>query len=228
MSITGKEPRTSRQQAIQSGSALIRGKSNDKTSFGGVTEKIDRLAKMAGTGQFRVSGSGKRGGAYKVPSAIGYDAPHEPLGLPKELVVDLFGGSVKVGRVVNSQKEAHDLIVAGLPGKALHRLVDDLTIIDTDNGLETAFGMSRRTFQRTRHEPEKPLSPEQSGRAWVFASILAQAIHVFGGDRQHAETWLTSPAMALDQRKPIELLASPEGVDMVKQLLGRIDHGVYT
>jgi putative toxin-antitoxin system antitoxin component (TIGR02293 family) len=140
----------------------------------------------------------------------------------------LLGGPAKTGKSVTTQSEAHDLIVWGLPGKAIHELIDGLKVIAPEQGVETAIGMSLRTFQRTRHDPDKRLSSEQSGRAWTFASILAQAIDVFGGDREHAETWLSTPAMALEQRKPIELLASPEGVDMVRKLLGRIDHGVYT
>ncbi|MFH0343200.1 MAG: antitoxin Xre/MbcA/ParS toxin-binding domain-containing protein [Chromatiales bacterium] len=39
---------------------------------------------------------------------------------------------------------------------------------------------------------------------------------------------VSAPAMALDQRRPIELLSSPAGVEMVEQLLGRLEYGVYT
>jgi uncharacterized protein (DUF2384 family) len=34
--------------------------------------------------------------------------------------------------------------------------------------------------------------------------------------------------MALDDRRPADLLSSPVGVEMVEQLLGRLEHGVYT
>jgi putative toxin-antitoxin system antitoxin component (TIGR02293 family) len=34
--------------------------------------------------------------------------------------------------------------------------------------------------------------------------------------------------MALDQRRPIDLLATPAGVQLVEDLLGRIQYGVYT
>jgi putative toxin-antitoxin system antitoxin component (TIGR02293 family) len=43
-----------------------------------------------------------------------------------------------------------------------------------------------------------------------------------------AERWLTAPATALDQRRPIDRLASTSGVEMVEQLLGRLRYGVYT
>ena len=72
-----------------------------------------------------------------------------------------------------------------------------------------------------------PLSQEQSGRAWKFAEILATATEVFGSQSE-AEQWMIAPAVALDQRRPIDLLGSPVGLELVEQLLGRIEHGVYT
>jgi len=48
------------------------------------------------------------------------------------------------------------------------------------------------------------------------------------GDQAAAENWLAKPAMALDERRPVDLLSSPAGVEMVEQLLGRLEYGVYT
>jgi putative toxin-antitoxin system antitoxin component (TIGR02293 family) len=90
-----------------------------------------------------------------------------------------------------------------------------------------AVGLSVRTVQRRNQTPQKPLSPEQSGRAWKFAELLAQATDVLGS-QEAAEQWLNTPAMALDQRRPIELLSTAVGADMVQRLLSRIEYGVYT
>lgn len=90
-----------------------------------------------------------------------------------------------------------------------------------------AVGVSLRTVQRRTNAPRSRLSQDQSGRTWKFAEILAKATDVFG-DQTEAENWLTRPAMALDDRRPADLLSSPVGVEMVEQLLGRLEHGVYT
>ena len=87
--------------------------------------------------------------------------------------------------------------------------------------------MSLRTLQRRRESPEKPLGQEQSGRAWKFAEILAKATEVFGS-QEEAEQWLDRPATGLDQRRPIDLLATPAGVEMVQDFLHRLEYGVYT
>ena len=39
---------------------------------------------------------------------------------------------------------------------------------------------------------------------------------------------LSTPAVALDQRRPIELLSTAVGAELVEQLLTRIEYGVYT
>ena len=83
-----------------------------------------------------------------------------------------------------------------------------------------------RTLQRRRAEPGKRLSVEQSGQLWIFAEVLARAETVFGS-RNEAEAWLERPAIGLDQRRPIELLATRIGARMVEDHLGRLEYGVY-
>jgi putative toxin-antitoxin system antitoxin component (TIGR02293 family) len=72
----------------------------------------------------------------------------------------------------------------------------------------------------------KPLTPEQSGRAWKFAEILAKATLLLGS-QEEAERWLERPATGLDQQRPIDLLATPAGVAIVEDFLLRLEHGVY-
>jgi putative toxin-antitoxin system antitoxin component (TIGR02293 family) len=66
----------------------------------------------------------------------------------------------------------------------------------------------------------------QSGRAWKFADILAKATDVFGS-QEVAERWLETPAISFDQRRPIDLLSTPAGIELVEDHLVRLDYGVY-
>jgi putative toxin-antitoxin system antitoxin component (TIGR02293 family) len=138
----------------------------------------------------------------------------------------LLGGEKVLRRTPSDQIEAHEMLAAGLPGRALHKLFDGLEAIAPEDALQKAIGISLRTYQRSQKAPAKPLSIDQSSRAWTFATVLAHAIRVFSS-RHAAEEWLQRPAMALGWRKPIDLLATPEGVALVKTLLGRIEYGVY-
>jgi putative toxin-antitoxin system antitoxin component (TIGR02293 family) len=150
-----------------------------------------------------------------------------PKGLGNDLqkVADLLGGPRILSRRITSALDAHELLLDGLPGSALTHFVSHLLFIQTDS-LEKAFGMSLRTFQRRKDAPDKPLSQEQSGRTWKFAEILAKATDVFGS-QEEAEQWLERPAIGLDQRRPIDLLATPAGIELVEQYLTRLAYGVY-
>ena len=88
-----------------------------------------------------------------------------------------------------------------------------------------AVGISERTLQRGRAQ-NKLLDANASDRTLRLASMAALAKEVLGS-QDAAEQWLSKPAIALDQRRPIELLQSSEGAEMVKTLLLRMDYGVY-
>ena len=143
-----------------------------------------------------------------------------------ERVADLLGGGRVLHRRMRSPLDAHDVLAGGLPGAALTHLVERLTLLRKPDSLEKALGMSLRTFQRRRDDGTRPLSHEQSARTWKFAEILAKATQVFGSQPE-AERWMEQPAIALEQRRPIDLLTTPAGVEIVEDLLRRLEYGVY-
>jgi putative toxin-antitoxin system antitoxin component (TIGR02293 family) len=114
-----------------------------------------------------------------------------------------------------SPLQAHDLVTVGLPVATARELIAAYRVLDRPSVLR-AVGISERTLQRGK-APGKLLDLNASDRALRFAAVTEQAEH-----------WLAGPAMGLDQRKPIDLLQSTEGAEMVKTLLTRMDFGVYS
>lgn len=141
-------------------------------------------------------------------------------------IAELLGGARVLRHAPKTQLDAHEMLLHGLPSRALNHLVERLVVLQHTPSLEKAIGMSLRTFQRRRDVPAKPLSQEQSGRTWKFAEILARATTLFGS-QEEAEQWLERPALGLDGRRPIDLLATPAGVELVEDLLTRLAYGVY-
>ena len=139
----------------------------------------------------------------------------------------LLGGARVLRHRLHGAIEVHEALSRGLPRSALTHLIGQVAVLRDPAGLERAVGVSQRTAQRFKLAPDKKLSPEQSGRAWKFAEILAKATEVLGS-QEDAEDWLKRPAMALDQRRPLDLLASPAGAQLVEDLLIRMKYGVYT
>ena len=160
-------------------------------------------------------------------SAPDADETVNPARTTLQQVSDLLGGARALRSTPRTTLEAHLLIEGGLPWAAFSHLVDHLSVLRGGKPIERAIGMSIRTIQRHREDPSKPLSPEQGGRTWKFAEILARATAVLGS-QQEAEQWLSRPAMGLDRRCPIDLLSTPAGVELVEEFLGRLEYGVYT
>lgn len=140
---------------------------------------------------------------------------------------EMLGGPKVLAHKVDTSLEAHELLKTGLPATAVDHLIDHVALLRNGKNFAIALGMSLRTHQRKSAGQPKRLSREQSGRAWKFAEVLARATDIFGSQAR-AETWLTEPAMALDRRTPLELLDTAAGLELVEDLLTRLDYGVYT
>ena len=142
-------------------------------------------------------------------------------------VTELMGGPRVLRTQPATSLDVHQLLKDGLPQQALDYLVDHVGIVKGGRHFEDAFGMTYRTYQRRNDPGTQPLTPEQSGRTWTFARVLAKATEVFGS-QDEAETWISEPAMGLSQQTPLDLLQTPAGVELVTAFFTRIEHGVYT
>ena len=152
----------------------------------------------------------------------------EPAETPSSFArtVALLGGRQVFRKAIKSKLDVHEALQKGIPGGALVYLTKHIeTLKPAEVG--HAVGLSIRTVQRRAGTPRKLLNKDQSSRTWKFAEILTTATQVFGSQSE-AERWLVTPAMALNQRRPVDLLASSAGVELVEQLLGRLEYGVYT
>jgi len=140
-----------------------------------------------------------------------------------------FGGPKVIRHKLRTKTDAHEVTLRGLPIRSVNHFLSALVILQWSGALEKALGVSQRTVQRRKAKALgwKALNYEQSGRTLKFAEIVAKATEVFGS-QQKAEDWLQRPAMGLDDRRPIELLATPAGRELVEDFLTRLEYGVYT
>lgn len=155
-------------------------------------------------------------------------APRRPkqAGSGVERIVDLLGGEALFGRPCSTELDFHEIILGGLPAESLLsflRRVPELARADS-----LAKVASVRTLQRRKNRaPAGKLTRAQSSRLYVSAKIVAEAIGVFGSV-ERAQRFLQAPAMALERRRPIDLLSTPAGVELVQGHLRRLSLGVYT
>jgi len=140
-------------------------------------------------------------------------------------IADLLGGPKVIGKYPLDPLGAHELLEQGLPNVAVRHLMMSMAVIGQDS-VESVVGMSARTRQRREKHPTELLSQDQAGRTWKFADILTRATSIFGS-RADAEQWLVEPATGLDRRRPIDLLSTPAGIELVEDFLGQLEYGVY-
>jgi putative toxin-antitoxin system antitoxin component (TIGR02293 family) len=89
-------------------------------------------------------------------------------------------------------------------------------------------GIAPATLSRRRKSPAGLLSPEESDRVYRIAATYRASVQLFEGDEAAARAWLSEPARALGGATPLEHLDTEAGAGAVRELIGRLEHGVYT
>ena len=154
-------------------------------------------------------------------------------------VADLLGGEAVLGPSADSNLGLARATRRGLPiGAAIH-LVNQLTGSlepELKSEVDSLIEHWRKGWeligagvaQEGRGAPAgMMLTPSHSDTLIRIASALVQAPEVLG-ERGKAVHWLRSPNRALGGETPISLLDTSAGEHEVEDLLGRIEHGVYS
>lgn len=58
--------------------------------------------------------------------------------------------------------------------------------------------------------------------------VFAEAVELFESDRKAALAWLHQPLRAIGHEVPSEYMNSPENIQEVRNVIGRLEHGVWT
>ncbi len=115
-------------------------------------------------------------------------------------------------------------VEAGFSFEALERL-GKTTGLSLER-LRVAVGIAPRTL--TRRKKEKKLSPEESDRLVSVSRLLAQTFELFEGNIEAAMRWFQNPNRALGGQSPLQVAATETGAREVENLIGRLEHGVFT
>lgn len=85
--------------------------------------------------------------------------------------------------------------------------------------------LNERTLQRYKQE-KTPLDPIYSERVLGIAQVLKHGESVFG-NLENFKIWLNAENIALGGAKPKSLLDSTFGIEIIKDELTRIEHGIF-
>lgn len=111
-------------------------------------------------------------------------------------------------------------IEAGLPAESFDRLKDFMGL--SREALTKIVHIAPRTLAR-----RKRLKIDESERLFRLGAAFQRAVEVLGS-QEAAHNWFITPQLALDNITPLEFCKTDLGVREVEDLLGRIEHGVFS
>jgi putative toxin-antitoxin system antitoxin component (TIGR02293 family) len=91
--------------------------------------------------------------------------------------------------------------------------------------LQEITHIDRSTFSR-RVKQRALLKADESDRIARVARVAALAMEAFGRDA--GLQWLREPNAALGERIPLAMLGTDAGARQVEQIIGRVEHGVFS
>lgn len=80
--------------------------------------------------------------------------------------------------------------------------------------------------QLTRYKSDHVLRKDISSHLIQLVELFERGFEVFG--KEKFPLWIRSEIRALGNQRPIDILDTPIGIQMVLDILGRIEHGVYS
>jgi putative toxin-antitoxin system antitoxin component (TIGR02293 family) len=92
--------------------------------------------------------------------------------------------------------------------------------------IASLMGLPPRTFARRKASGR--LTSDESEKLLRISTVFEQAVDLFEGDRPGALKWLTTPKRALENETPLEYSRTELGAREVENLLGRLEHGVFS
>lgn len=79
-----------------------------------------------------------------------------------------------------------------------------------------------------RCSPTNQLSPDESDRIMRMALVFERAVDLFNGNHEAAKSWMTSPNRALGQETPLAMTRTSFGANAVTDLIGQLEHGIFS
>lgn len=139
------------------------------------------------------------------------------------MIADMLGGTRILKHRIQRDSDLERVVRDGLPVQAVRALAENT--FTTLTALQEVARIDRSTFAR-RVRSRARLKTDESDRIVRVARIAALSISAMG--REDGLAWLHEPNRALGERVPIDLLETEVGARQVEQIIGRIEHGVFS
>jgi putative toxin-antitoxin system antitoxin component (TIGR02293 family) len=138
-------------------------------------------------------------------------------------VVSLWEVSHTLGCSTAGDEALIPVLRHGLPFSALEKTMEAFRL--TREEITQILAIPQRTL--IRRKQQKRLTADESDRLFRLTRVMAHAEQVFE-DRAKAAEWFHRPNRALKGEVPLYLMDTDIGTTQVDDVLGRIEHGVFS
>jgi putative toxin-antitoxin system antitoxin component (TIGR02293 family) len=114
-------------------------------------------------------------------------------------------------------------IKKGLPISAFEKIQKELDV--SADTLASTVNIANRTLARRKKEGR--FQPDESERVLRIASLFDRALQVLH-DHNRVQLWFKSPQKGLGGKTPLEYADTEPGARELEDLLGRLEHGVFS
>ena len=88
------------------------------------------------------------------------------------------------------------------------------------------LGVTPRTLARRKEMGN--LDQYETERIFRLVEIYDAALHLFDGEKIDAREWLLSPVCGINDKRPIDYARTDFGAREVRNLIGRLEDGVFS
>jgi len=143
---------------------------------------------------------------------------------PVATMVELMGGGSVIPQLVHNELDLLMVAVKGLSVQAVRTLQRRMQFSNKE--ISELLAISESTLAR-REQNKRALTRDEAEKTIQLSAVMAKGLEVFE-DEDDFRHWLETDNVALGGIRPKDLLTSAIGRDQVRDLLGRIQYGIYS
>ncbi len=123
---------------------------------------------------------------------------------------------------INQRTDLIDIARKGIQTKYIEQ-IQKLTSL-TDKELSSILPISQR--QLFRYPANHYLNKEITSHLIQLVELFEKGFNLFGEEK--FKIWIRTSNKVLNNNKPIDIMDTSIGIEMIEDVIGRIEHGVYS
>lgn len=138
-------------------------------------------------------------------------------------IISILGGSAAIGQPIHNDIDLIEITRKGLPKYVVQTISNILSI--SMEKMSELLHVSYRTIQRKKDTDL--LNVYSTEQILEIAEAISRGIEVLGSIEDFS-AWLRKELRSLNYKTPLDFLDTTFGVKLIKDILGRIEQGVYS